>query len=88
VASYGVSLSRKAEKYFRRCDVPTRERLRQKLEKLKSDPFDPQNSKPLRGRNDQRSARIGDLRILFRVEGLGIIVAEIGPRGEIYKHGQ
>ena len=68
--------------------MPTRRRLLEKLEKLKSDPFDLQNSKPLKGRNDQRSARVGDLRILFRVEALNIIVAEIGPRGEIYKHSQ
>jgi mRNA-degrading endonuclease RelE of RelBE toxin-antitoxin system len=58
--------------------------LREKLEKLKADPFDPQNSKPLKGRNEQRSARVGGLRILFQVQGLDIIVAEIGPRGEFY----
>jgi len=85
---YSVSLSRTAEKYLERCDAPTRDRLRQKLEELKADPFDRRNSKPLKGRNDQRSARVGDLRILFRVEGLDLIIAEIGPRGEIYKHGQ
>ena len=85
---YSVSLSRKAEKYFERCDTPTRYRVSQKLEKRKADPFDPQNSKPLKGRNDQRSARVGDLRILFRVKDVDIIVAEIGPRGEIYKRGQ
>ena len=85
---YSVSLSGPAAKYLARCDAPTRDRLRQKLEKLKADPFDPQNSKPLKGRNDQRSARVGGLRVLFRVQGLDIIIAEIGPRGEIYKNGQ
>ena len=85
---YSVSLSATAAKYLDRCDAPTRDRLRQKLEKLKVDPFDPQSSKPLKGRNDQRSARVGNLRILFRVQGLDVIVAEIGPRGEIYKHGK
>jgi mRNA-degrading endonuclease RelE of RelBE toxin-antitoxin system len=62
--------------------------LRQKLQKLRADPFDSQNSKPLKGRNDQRSARVGGLRVLFQVQGLEIIVADIGPRGEIYKHGR
>jgi mRNA-degrading endonuclease RelE of RelBE toxin-antitoxin system len=88
VSRYNVSLSRTAEKYLERCDAPTRERLRRKLEALKADPFEPQNSKSLKGRNDQRSARVGGFRILFRVNDLDIIVAEIGPRGEIYKHGQ
>ena len=88
MSRYGVSISGPAARYLKRCDAPTRDRLRQKLEKLKADPFDPQNSKPLKGRNDQRSARVGDVRILFRVSDLDIIVAAIGPRGEIYKHGQ
>jgi mRNA-degrading endonuclease RelE of RelBE toxin-antitoxin system len=72
VNGYSVSLSRTAAKYFERCDTPTRDRLRQKLERLKADPFDPQNSKRLKGRNDQRSARVGDFRILFRVAELPI----------------
>jgi mRNA-degrading endonuclease RelE of RelBE toxin-antitoxin system len=88
VSRFSLSLARTAARYLDRCDAPTRDRLRQKLEKLKTDPFDPRNSKPLKGRNDQRAARVGDLRILFQVQGLDIIVAEIGPRGEIYKHGQ
>jgi mRNA-degrading endonuclease RelE of RelBE toxin-antitoxin system len=87
VDGYSVSLPRTAAKYFERCDAPTRDRVRQKLEKLEADPFDQKNSKPLKGRNDQRSARVGDLRILFRVNNLDIIVAEIGPRGDIYKRG-
>jgi mRNA-degrading endonuclease RelE of RelBE toxin-antitoxin system len=57
-----------------------------KIEKLKADPFDLQDSKPLKGRKDRRSARVGGLRILFRVNGFDVIVAAIGPRGEIYKH--
>jgi mRNA-degrading endonuclease RelE of RelBE toxin-antitoxin system len=86
VGHYSVLLSNAASKYFERCDAPTRDRLRLKFEKLKADPFDAQNSKPLKGRNDQRSARVGGLRILFHVEGYQIVVAEIRPRGEIYKH--
>lgn len=65
-----------------------RARLREKFDELIADPFDPQNSKPLQGRKDQRSARVGGLRILFRVDGLSIIIAEVGPRGEIYKHSE
>lgn len=71
---YSVSLSRTAAKYWERCDEPTRRRLRQKLEKLK-------------GRNEQRSARVGDLRILFQVLDDTIVIAAIAPRGEVYKHG-
>jgi mRNA-degrading endonuclease RelE of RelBE toxin-antitoxin system len=86
VSRYSVSLSRTAASYFERCDAPTRERLKRKIESLTADPFDPQHSKPLKGLKEQRSARVGGLRILFRVNGFDVIVAAIGPRGEIYKH--
>ena len=87
MSRYIISLSASAEKYLARCDAPTRDRLQRKLEKLKADPFDLQNSKPLKGRKEQRSARVRSLRILFRVSGMDIVVAAIGPRGEIYKRG-
>jgi mRNA-degrading endonuclease RelE of RelBE toxin-antitoxin system len=58
VSRYSVSLSAPAAKYLDRCDAPTRDRLRQKLEKLKADPFDPQNSKPLRTIRDRRESAI------------------------------
>jgi mRNA-degrading endonuclease RelE of RelBE toxin-antitoxin system len=86
--SYCVVLRRAADNYLERCDAATRLRLKEKLETLKANPFDLNNSKPLKGRSDQRSARVGSLRILFRVTDAEIIVADIGPRGDIYKHGQ
>ena len=86
MSRFSISLSASAAKYLERCDAPTREQLRKKLENLKTDPYDVHSSKPLRGGKEQRSARVGALRILFRVSGLEIIIAEIGPRGEIYKH--
>ena len=86
--TYNVSLRRDAANYLERCDTPTRERLIQKLNQLKADPFDPASSKPLKGQKDRRSARVGGLRILFRVDDTQIMVSAIGPRGEIYKHNQ
>ena len=57
-----------------------RDRLWQKFDEIKADPFEPQHSKPLKG-IAQRSARVGNLRILFRVEGPDLIVAEDWPSG-------
>jgi mRNA-degrading endonuclease RelE of RelBE toxin-antitoxin system len=85
VGPYTILVSAAAAKYLERCDAPTRDRLQRKLEALKADPFDTQSSKPLKGRKEQRSARVGGLRILFRVVDLVIVVAKIGPRGEIYR---
>lgn len=87
MAGYSVFLSSQAAKYLERCGAVTRDRIKDKLEKLKANPFDPPNSKPLKGRKEQRSARVGDLRILFRVEADTIIIAAIEPRGQVYKHG-
>ncbi len=84
---YSVSLVKAAAKYFGRCDALTRERLKSKFDLLKADPFDPRHSKPLRGGDGQRSARVGDLRILFLVEGSSVVVARIDSRGQVYKHG-
>ena len=56
-----------------------------KLDNLIADLFDPTNSKPLKGNKQQRSARVGGLRILFRVSGIDVVIVAIGPRGEIYK---
>jgi mRNA-degrading endonuclease RelE of RelBE toxin-antitoxin system len=53
VSGYSVLLSKKAAKYFDRCDTPTRDRLQEKLEKLALDPFDRRHSKPLKGRKNQ-----------------------------------
>ncbi len=56
MAGYSVFLSSQAAKYLERCGAVTRDRIKDKLEKLKANPFDPPNSKPLKGRKEQRSA--------------------------------
>lgn len=84
---YTLSLTKAAAKYLERCDAAVRERLKGKLDRLETDPFDPQQSKSLRGRGGERSARVGDLRILFLVQGNSIVVASIDSRGQVYKHG-
>lgn len=83
---YTLQITKAAKKYFDHCDATMRHRLQEKFDTLKADPFELQHSKPLKGRNEQRSARVGNLRILFRIEGTVIIIAHIAPRGQIYKH--
>jgi hypothetical protein len=60
--------------------------LRQKLEELKADPFEAQTSKPLKAGTLGDRQESGIFESFFQVNGLDIIVAAIGPRGQIYKH--
>jgi mRNA-degrading endonuclease RelE of RelBE toxin-antitoxin system len=71
-------------KYLATLDQPTRERISAKLSAISENPFDSRLSYPLTG-NDKRSSRIGKYRILFQIIGNELVVADIGPRGQIYR---
>jgi mRNA-degrading endonuclease RelE of RelBE toxin-antitoxin system len=52
-----------AAKTLAAADVPTRRRLKEKIESVAADPLNPANSKQLQGTH-MRSARVGGYRIL------------------------
>jgi len=79
-----IRLTSTAKKYFETLDKPTRKRISEKLKAIADAPRDPRLSKPLVGA-DQRSARVGQYRILFLIDESFLIVVEIGPRGQIYR---
>ena len=60
-----------------------KKKIQQALEELLSDPF---SGKPLReellGLN---SYQIGNVRIIYRVEGAAVILVTIGPRKTVYQ---
>ena len=71
-------------KYLNSLDKPTRKRIKDKLEAIAAAPDDSRLSYPLTN-NQKRSSRVGDYRILFEVDDKTLTVAEIGPRGQIYR---
>jgi mRNA interferase RelE/StbE len=73
-----------AFKYFETLDKPTKTRIREKLEAIAANPYDPRLSKPLVGVS-KRSARVGDYRVIFEIDKPLLIVADLGPRGQIYR---
>lgn len=79
-----IKLTGTALKYFESLDKPTQKRIQEKLNAIAAQPFDARLSKPLVGVS-KRTARVGDYRILFEVESPLLIVADIGPRGRIYR---
>lgn len=75
-----VEYSKKAVKYINSTDRATKERLREAIEKM---PFG--DIKKLQGIKDGYRLRVGDLRVLFTIEGDMIYIDNIIPRGQAYK---
>ena len=77
-------ISKNAFKYIEPLDKPTKARIKEKIRELCRFPFDIRISKPLVG-SDRRSARVGAYRILFIVIERTLLVADVGPRGQVYR---
>ena len=77
---FEIIYSKKAAKFLKKQDLPTRKRLVTAISKL------PQEGdiKKLQGVDGYR-LRIGNFRVLFDVNGIIIDIIEIGNRGQIYK---
>ncbi len=84
--SYQVRIARQAAEYLRRLDRTTQARITRRLDQIAADPFGPQ-TKQLKGAGGRRTARVGDWRIVFRVEPAERVVevSAIGPRGGVYR---
>ena len=84
---YRYWLSSHAERYLRRVEPTRQQQLTRRIHLLCDDPYDTGISKLLHGENGMRSSRVGSLRILYTVddEVRVVEIAEIGPRGDIYR---
>lgn len=85
--SYEVRISHPAVKDIERLDAPTERRVRRRLDELAQAPTDRRLSKPLVGVPGLRSSRVGDWRILFRVNETERVVeiVAVRPRGDAYR---
>jgi len=76
-----IQYKKKAVKYIKTCDKPTKQRLKTAIERL------PQGDvKKLSGLEKDYRLRVGDLRVLFSIEDDSIIIMDISPRGQVYKN--
>jgi mRNA-degrading endonuclease RelE of RelBE toxin-antitoxin system len=78
-----IVLTKCASKTLVALDVPTRKRIKEKIEAVASDPLNPRNSYPLQG-TDKRSARVGGFRILMLIKDPVLLVVDIESRGQVY----
>lgn len=75
-----IEYKKKAVKYINSCDKPTKQRLKEAIEKL---PLG--DVKKLSGLETDYRMRVGDLRVLFSIEDEIITIKDILPRGQAYK---
>jgi len=79
-----IVYTKNAAKSQEAMDVPTRKRIKEKIEAVAADPLNPTYSKPLQGSN-KRSARVGGFRILLLIQDPNLLVVDIESRGQVYR---
>jgi mRNA interferase RelE/StbE len=85
--SYCVQLSLPAKKQLDRFDHVTAQRLDDRLKELTFDPYATRISKAVKMEPGQRTSRVGDWRIIYRVneKSQEIMVIAFRPRGKAYR---
>jgi len=82
-----IIIDREAEKKLRYLDKPTRQRIIQAIQALAQNPHPP-NSRQMVGYEHYYRLRLGDWRVVYRLEAdrLFIFIIKVGARGDVYKN--
>ena len=85
--SYRVQLSLPAKKQLDRLDQVTAKRLDGRLKELAFDPYSARISKAVKMEPGQRTSRVGDWRIIYRIHEINqeIMVIAFRRRGKAYR---
>jgi mRNA interferase RelE/StbE len=85
--SYRVQLSLPAKRQLDRLDKVTAKRLNDRLKELALEPYSNRISKAVKMEPGQRTSRVGDWRIIYRVNEMNqeIMVIAFRPRGKAYR---
>jgi len=83
---YSLEFTASALKEFQTLDRQIQRRVTEKVKALCEDPF-PSGVKELRGEVDHFRIRVGDYRIVYRMDGsrVVIVIVRIGHRREVYR---
>ena len=79
-----IKLSGLAEKFLDKCEKELYNRISQKIEKLSLNPF-PSDTVKLAGFDKIVRIRVGDYRILYKIDFSELIIIKIDKRGRVYK---
>ena len=80
-----ILLEKHALKFLEKLDKDTACRIIDKLEKLENDPMPPDARKLVTLKQSAYRIRVGDYRILYRIEKDSIVVFSINKRSVVYK---
>ena len=84
--AYRIEVTPRARKDLKALPRRERPRVAEQIDALKSDPR-PKGCRKLKGREDFYRIRVGDYRVVYRIEDeiLLILIVRIGDRKEIYE---
>jgi mRNA interferase RelE/StbE len=84
--AYRIEVTPRAQRDLRALPKGKRQRVAEQIDALKTDPR-PTGCKKLLGREDFYRIRVGDYRVVYRIEDeiLLILVVRIGDRKDIYQ---
>ena len=85
---YEVILADRAADYYEALPLPTQKRINKAIDSLEIKPLSGSQIKKLSGKlKGLYRYRLGKLRIIYQVleSDRKVLVAEIGPRGDVYK---
>lgn len=80
-----IELSKKSQKFLKRCDNKIRDRITYKIRNLSNNPF-PSDCKRVE-KTDYFRVRIGDFRVLYRLykDKNILLIANIDKRSKVYR---
>jgi len=83
---YGLEFTTSASREFRGFDRQVQRRLATKIDQLCNNPL-PSGVKKLQGEVDHFRIRVGDYRIIYRIDGhrVVIVIVQIGHRRDVYR---
>jgi mRNA interferase RelE/StbE len=87
VVHYAVEVTPAASRQIRKLDRNTQKRILARIEKLEEEPR-PRDASKLQSPEELYRVRVGDYRIVYRVEDdrLVVLIVRVGNRREVYRN--
>ena len=79
-----IVLTRRSSKQLDKLNKELADRIIIAIKKLKRIPAEA-DIETIKGEKNKMRLRVGNYRVLFKLENDNIIISDIGPRGDIYK---
>ena len=83
---YTIEFTTSAERDFKSLDRALQRRIASRIDALSTDPY-PAGVRKLQGEPDLFRIRVGDYRVIYRVDGkrVRVLIVKVGHRREVYR---